>query len=281
MTRASGPPWTLIAWSDTRSATGGTPRNVDAYSTVLLHGTTAPVGSDSTTAVQRGMTMPVPIVATDADADPLTYSIAQDGALGHATVPDPNKPQLMYTGGSLGTDQVKVTITDGTFQTTATVTLNVLNTPPAIACPALATAVDTPLAITVAACVTDVNNDAVTLDASGAQHGQISHHGSDLIFTPDKGYEGPAQVTLTASDGIDSTTQTVSITVGAPGETPVTIVGAATRVAYTDRPITLQADPGRDRRRPEQDQLVDQRREADATRAPLSRTSSRRSAPTL
>ena len=72
--RASGPPWTLIAWTDTRGATGGTPRNEDVYSTVLLHGTTAPVGVNSTAAtVQRNVPTTVPIGATDADADPLTF----------------------------------------------------------------------------------------------------------------------------------------------------------------------------------------------------------------
>ena len=50
-------------------------------------------------------------------------------------------------------------------------------------------------------------------------------------------------MTLTATDGIDAASpKTITIQVGTPGETPVTIVGDAARSAFIDRPITLKAN---------------------------------------
>jgi len=240
--RPLGPPWTLIAWTDTRGATGGTPRNEDVYSTVLLHGTTAPVGINSDGGpVQRNVPASVGIGATDADADPLTFAIAQQGANGLAAIPDPNKPQLLYTGTTLGPDQVKVLISDGTFQTTATISVQVVNTPPEITCSTLSTPVNTPISL--AGCAKDANLDPVSLDASAPQHGKVQRINGDLTFVPDPGFAGTAQVTLTATDGIDAASpKTINIQVGTPGETPVTIVGDAARAAFTDRPITLKAN---------------------------------------
>jgi hypothetical protein len=240
--RSSGPAWTLISWTDSRGATGGTPRNEDVYSTVLLHGTTAPVGvnSDGGT-VPRNVPKTISVDARDADADPLSFGIAQQGTNGAAFVPDSNKPQFVYTGTTLGPDQVNVLITDGTSQTTATVALQVVNTPPEITCTSLSTPLNT--AVSLANCATDANSDPISLDASAPQHGKVQRIDGKLWFVPDTGFDGRAQVTLTATDGIDAATpKTITIQVGTPGETPVAIVGDAARAAFIDRPITLKAN---------------------------------------
>jgi hypothetical protein len=240
--RTPGPPWTLIAWTDTRGASGGTPLNEDVYSTVLMHGTTTPVGIDSAIQVQRNVRQDVPISATDADADPLQYSIMPGGS-GGATIADANRPQFSYLGTALGTDQVKVGITDGSHSATSTVTVTVVNTPPVITCPTLSTPIDTALRITADECVSDANGDPVSLDASAPVHGQIQRGNGVITFTPDKGFVGAAQVTLTATDGIDAANpRTITIQVGTPNEIPVTIVGDSARSAFTDRPITLTAN---------------------------------------
>jgi hypothetical protein len=239
--RASGPYWTLIAWTDSRNVTGGMPLNDDVYSTVLMHGTTAPTASDMTATVQRNVPTTVNIVgATDADADPLTYSILQNGTQGTAVIPDAIRPQLTYNApDSLGTDTVRIGISDGQHQTSMTVTLQIVNSPPVITCTRLSTPVNTPLAIP-ATCVSDANNDPLSITASTPMHGHID----GLSFIPDTGYEGDAaQVTLTASDGIETVTQTIRITVGAAGQSGVAIAGEAARAAYTDRPITFEASP--------------------------------------
>ena len=116
-----------------------------------------------------------------------------------------------------------------------------MNTPPEITCTALSTAINTPVSL--AGCVEDANNDPVSLDASAPQHGKVQRINGNLMFVPDPGFDGTAQVTLTATDGIDAANpKTITIQVGTPGETPVTIVGDAARSAFIDRPITLKAN---------------------------------------
>jgi hypothetical protein len=241
--RSSGPPWTLVAWTDTRNVTGGSPHNEDVYSTVLLHGATPPTGEDETVSVPRNVATVVPFKASDAEADPLTYNIAQDGSAGTATVSDGNVPSFTYNAPPTnGTDAVKVDVFDGVNHSTLTVNLNIVNMPPVIACD-LSTLVDTPIAITIDKCVTDANNDPLTLTGANPQHGQIQNAANVVTFTPTPGFQGTAEVTLTASDGTDATPKTVDIRVGTPGDIPVTIAGNPARVAFTDQPIMLRATP--------------------------------------
>jgi hypothetical protein len=242
----SGLPWTLIAWTDTRNVSGSTPRNEDVYSTVMLHGTTAPVGVDVPTSapfpVQRNLTSPVPIQATDADGDPLTYTLLQNGTNGVAAIPDPNVPQLSYqAGNALLPDQLKVTASDGVNSTIVTINVQAVNTAPVIQCTSLATLVDKPLAIP-ASCATDANGDPVTLDARDPAHGTITRPGGVLTFVPEKGFVGAAFVTLTATDGTDAAIpRTIRIDVSLPPEPSVLIAGEKTRKAVTNRPIMLRA----------------------------------------
>ena len=137
---------------------------------------------------------------------------------------------------------MRVDLFDGVSHSTLTVNLNIVNTPPAIDC-ALATEVDTSLAITLDKCVTDVNHDPLTLTGVSPVNGQIANAGNVVTFTPTTGFQGAASVTLTASDGTESTSRTVSIQVGTPGTSPVAIAGATDRAAFTDQPIMLKATP--------------------------------------
>ena len=91
------PPWTLVAWTDTRNVTGGSPHNEDVYSTVLLHGATPPSGPDKSVDVQRNIPSVVGFAATDNEADPLKFSIAQQGVAGTAAFADPNVPAFTYS----------------------------------------------------------------------------------------------------------------------------------------------------------------------------------------
>ncbi len=241
--RPSGPPWTLVAWTDTRNVTGGSPHNEDVYSTVLLHGATPPTGQDETWPVPRNVATVVPFAASDAEADPLTYSIAQGGSAGTATISDGNVPSFTYDAPPTnGTDVVKVDVFDGVNHSTLTVNLNIVNMAPVIDC-TLSTPVDKPIAITVDECVTDANKDPLTLTGANPQYGQIQNAANVVTFTPTPGFQGTAAVTLTASDGTDSTLKTVDIQVGTPGDVPVEIAGSSARVAFTDQPINLKATP--------------------------------------
>ena len=242
--RAIGRAWTLIAWADTRNLGQG-PQNEDVYSTVLLHQSTTPVGVDAPPVnVPKNVTSPVSFTATDADADPLTYSIAQQGAIGTASIPDPNVPTFMYQAPKVeGPDQVQIRLDDGVHQSTMTVTLNIVNTPPTITCTSLTTNENTPVSITASNCASDLNGDSVTLTASSPVDGKLEPSGAGVNFRPDTGFIGTGQVTLSATDGSATVTQKIPVHVIAPAAIDVTIAGSPSRSARTDQPILLHAIP--------------------------------------
>ena len=240
---AIGRAWTLIAWADTRNLGQGS-QNEDVYSTVLLHQSTTPVGADAQAVnVPKNYTSPVNFTATDADADPLTYSIAQQGAIGTASIPDPNVPTFMYQAPKVeGPDQVQIRLDDGVHQSTMTVKLNIVNTPPTITCTSLTTEEDTPVSITASNCASDLNGDPVTLTASNPSHGKLQPSGSGVNFVPDTGFIGTGQVTLSATDGsAPPVTLTIPVHVVAPAAIDVKIVGDTSRSARTDQPIQFHA----------------------------------------
>ena len=85
----------------------------------------------------------------------------------------------------------------------------------------------------------DPNGDALTITAvSGASHGtvtlnvQSNPQNNTITFTPDAGYTGNASFTYTVSDGHGGTaTADVSLTVVAPGQTPVSLFSASSTPA--------------------------------------------------
>jgi Bacterial Ig domain len=239
--RAGGREWTLIAWTDTRNVLAN--QNEDVFSSVLLHQSTSPVGVAAPAFdVPKNVTSAVPFTATDADADPLTYSIAQQGALGAASIPDPNVPQFLYSAPKvLGTDQVQIRMDDGVHQSTMTVPVQIVNTPPTITCSSLSTNENTPVSITAAGCASDLNGDPVTLTATSPADGTLQPSGNGVNFVPTTGFTGTGQVTLTASDGSATVAATIPVHVLAPDAIPVTIMGTLSRSARTDRPILLHA----------------------------------------
>ncbi|MGY3604085.1 MULTISPECIES: DUF4082 domain-containing protein [unclassified Bradyrhizobium] len=85
----------------------------------------------------------------------------------------------------------------------------------------------------------DPNGDPLTITAvSGASHGtvtlnvQSNPQNNTITFTPDAGYTGNASFTYTVSDGRGGTaTANVSLTVLAPGQTPVSLFSASSTPA--------------------------------------------------
>jgi PKD domain len=248
--------WTLVAWPNTDNATGSNPQNIDIYSSVLLHQSTTPVATpfpspqpvskNTLNTVQFGSRV------TDADADPLTYSIVSQSSLGTSSIADSNIPTLTYTGTqAVGGDSVTIGISDGVNQTTLTIALSVQNDPPKITCSSLETPYNKPIQIAaLSQCWSDKNGDSVTLSALNPVNGTLTGSGSTLEFVPTTDFKGIASVWLVANDGqLSSAPQQVSITVDPPKAIAVSIVPSAPRSARTDQPITFKAaslDPDAD-----------------------------------
>ncbi|RYD99075.1 MAG: tandem-95 repeat protein [Sphingobacteriales bacterium] len=164
------------------------------------------------------------ITATDADGDPLTFTLVTPPAHGTLVLnPDGTytyTPNANYNG----TDSFVVTVSDGKGGTT-TVTINVtvtaVNDVPVATSPAITTPMNTPKTGVVTA--SDVDGDTLTFTVSTAPaHGTVVVNADGTYtYTPATGYTGTDSFTITVSDGKGGTT-TVTIPV------TVTLVAAPT-----------------------------------------------------
>jgi PKD domain/Bacterial Ig domain len=246
--RTSGRAWTLVAWTDTSNVSGSAPQNEDIYSSVLLHQSTTPVGTPlaSPYPVSKNAPNQVPFGASDADADPLTYSIISSGGIGTATIANKNVPMVTYVATkAVGPDTVVVGLDDGVNHSTLTLNLLVQNDPPTVSCPKTPeTPFNTALLIAATGCGQDKNGDFTTLSATSPVHGTLTGSGPNQEFVPADNFSGTAQVIMTASDGeLSSQPTLVNITVDPETAVAVSIEPSGVRAARTDRAIEFRATP--------------------------------------
>ena len=193
----------------------------------------APVFNSPTTAsVAENQTAAYTTQATDADGDPLSYSLsgtdatlftidATTGEVSFATPPDFEAP------GDADSDNVYdiiITATDGANETEQAVAITVTdeNDPPVFTSPATA-AVAENQTDAYTAVATDADSDPLTFSLSGTDAALFTINPTtgvvSFITAPD--FENPGDaggnnvydITVTASDGTNSTDQTVAITV--------------------------------------------------------------------
>ena len=181
--------------------------------------------------------------ASDPDGDPITFrfSTPAHGAITGAG------PTVTYTpvADFHGTDAVQATVSDGTLQATATITITVtpVNDAPVAADDTAAAAEDQPAAIAGAALTsndTDVDGDALTVTAvSDPAHGTVALTAGTVTFTPDPDFIGAAGFTYTVSDGVATDTARVVVTVADANDPPVAVGDA--RTTAEDTPLAIAA----------------------------------------
>ncbi|MFQ5642845.1 MAG: Ig-like domain-containing protein [Thiogranum sp.] len=182
------------------------------------------------------------LAASDADGDPLTFSIASQGSKGTASITDPATGTFVYTPNpdDSGTDSFTFKASDGSADSniaTVSVTITPVNDPPVAQAGSLTTSEDTQADGTLNA--SDTDNDPLSYSiVSQGSRGTVSITDpatGAFTYTPDANENGTDSFTFKASDGsADSNTATVSITV-----TPVNDLPVATGSCGT----TLQAQP--------------------------------------
>ena len=199
--------------------------------------------SPNTALVAEGTTAVLTVTAMDADSDALNYAISggvdsaqfsidqSDGDLAFKTAPD------FETPGDQGGDndyEVIVTASDGTNNTTQTITVTVtdVNEPPMLAPTATASiAENTTDVLIVAATDPDAGTTLTYSITAGADSAQFSidQNNGNLTFktTPDfetpgdQGGDNVYEVIVTVSDGTNSAAQTITVTVTDVNEPPV------------------------------------------------------------
>ena len=198
------------------------------------------ISSSATFSLAENNTNIGTVSATDADGDSLTYSISgsevnisSSGSLFFASAPD-YETKTSYTA--------TVTVSDGTASATQTITVNVTNlndNNPAITSSATFSAAENQTSIgTVSA--TDADGDSLTYSISGSEINISSSGVLTFATAPDYETKTSYTATVTVSDGINSTTQniTVNVTDVAENVGPV-ISGLASSVSVAENQTSV------------------------------------------
>lgn len=188
----------------------------------------------------------VPLVATDADGDTLTYT-----ASAVQTV-----PVLLSISGStlkidpqnnyVGTFTVNANVSDGTNSATKQFSVTVRNSIPVISTPANAT-LGWKQSYTADVVVTDADGDVVTLTASAIENGGsvgVSLVGRRLTVTPNVPWNGLVKILLTATDGASTSNTAFTITFANRAPVLQPIPGQVMKWRESSRAVQLTAtDP--------------------------------------
>ena len=203
----------------------------------------APVASTQSVNTEENVAADVTMSATDADGDPLTYSVVSAPSHGELSgIP----PDLTYTPNVnyFGSDSFTFKANDGTLDSnTATVSISVgfVNHQPEASAQSVTTNENTATAVTLSA--TDVDGDTLTYAVVGSpSHGTLSGNAPNLTYTPTSNFHGSDSFTFKANDGIvDSNPATVAITVTHVNQAPVATAQSVTTNENVAVAITLSA----------------------------------------
>lgn len=242
----NGPTWTYMPSSNYNGPDTAVVKAEDRYgdSTATVSITVTPVNDapvanpDSFTA---SFDVPLTIAQstllandTDVDSTTLTVTSVAPATGGHGT-PAMSGGDVVFTSeaGFAGTTTFLYTVSDGQLSAQGTVTVQVgADQPPSAADDTANTDEDVTATIadaTLLANDTDPEHHTLAVSAVGnAQHGTVSHTGTQVSFVPDANYNGPASFEYTITDGTLTSTATVAITVAAVDDPPVAVDDAAT-----------------------------------------------------
>ena len=202
---------------------------------------TPPVANAQAVTTAEDTAKAITLTGSDADGNPLTYSVVTNPA--HGTLSG-TAPSLTYSPAANynGADSFTFKVNDGKVDSaaaTVSITVSTVNDPPVANAQAVTTAEDTAKAITLTGL--DVEGSALTYGVvTNPAHGTLSGTAPNLTYTPAANYNGSDSFTFKVNDGtVDSAAATVSITVSAVNDPPVANAQAMTTAEDTAKAITL------------------------------------------
>ncbi|HND53969.1 MAG TPA: Ig-like domain-containing protein, partial [Pirellulaceae bacterium] len=233
----------IAAWFKPRSAARATsPRTFGAIEQLegraVLAGDFVPVANNDAYAVITETSLTVDATSgvlandTDADGDSLTASVSTEPSHGTVTLNSNGSFTYSPVTGFSGTDSFTYFANDGQNSSVpGTVTLTVIppNRAPVAVADSYSGVGDQPLGVDAANGVlkndTDADSDPLTaFVTTNPLHGEVTLNADgSFIYTPTPGFVGADSFQYKASDGLlDSTAQTVSLTLTAPNRAPTT-----------------------------------------------------------
>lgn len=167
----------------------------------------APIGDKSVVADE---TLTFIVSATDADSDPLTYSVT-DLPTGATFNPATRTFAWTPTSGQSGTYHVTFVVTDGQVTVTETITIVANNRAPVLAPIGDKNAVEKSL-LSFSVSATDEDGDSLTYSATGLPAGAGFAY-QTFNWTPGIDQAGTYQVAFQVTDGLATDSETITITV--------------------------------------------------------------------
>ena len=185
----------------------------------------------------------IDVLANDSDADGDDLDVQTVTQPSHGSVAN-DGTSVVYTPEPdfHGTDTFSYTISDGrggTDTATVEVTVRSVNDGPVAQDDSGGTDEDVPVTVDVLANDSDPDGDDLVIDSvTQPSNGSAVHDGSDVVYTPDPGFNGSDTFTYTISDGNGGTdTATVTISIGAVNDPPTAVDDAD--ATDEDTPVTV------------------------------------------
>ncbi|MEL0633109.1 Ig-like domain-containing protein [Pseudoalteromonas carrageenovora] len=200
----------------------------------------APIANADFATISEDNATLVDVIANDTDspANQLTVTAvtADKGSAEIITNKVRYTPETNYSGPAT----VTYTVTNGSASTSSTlnITITPVNDAP-VANPDTATVLEdaAPTNINVLNNDSDIENDALSIDAANASVGNVLVSDNNIVYTPEADFNGQATINYTLSDGIDTAAGVLTITVTPVNDVPVANADSAT--LNEDAPETI------------------------------------------
>ena len=206
---------------------------------------TFPEAADDAATTWQDQPISINVLLNDQDADGDVLSIIEFSQPSNGTVAVNGDDSLSYTPapGFFGVDSFTYTIADARdAQSTATVTIEVIELPPLIANDDTASTVRN-VAVAIAVLDNDQGDDPGVVSVGSPAYGTAVLTGNIVTYTPTRDYTGDDSFSYQISDAFGSTAQaTVAITVGPSNQTPVAVDDAASTSKNTSLVIDVLAN---------------------------------------
>lgn len=184
----------------------------------------APVGSDGTATATEDLPLDGRLpVATDPDGDALTYGLGRQAEHGLVTVNADGSYRYVPAANYNGADSFTYTVSDGKTVSTYTISLSVtaVNDAPVGSGTSISVEEDETVNGQLPP-ASDADGDTVSygLDTQAAHGTAVVRADGSYSYTPAPGYNGADSFVYSISDGTETVTYTVTVTVGAVDDPP-------------------------------------------------------------